>query len=296
MTAPRACVTALVILCTAASAAAQGNGNAFGKNKNVKPPATSTSTSAGASGPSAAGTDEIQIPGSGIRNFGAWLDDASMMTPGQGYVSIGIGMWKMPGYRELDVPTIDTGVGVHRRVQFSGSLPIYHATEPGGPIARGFGTMYLSAKLQLKDPASRRIGFSVSPIVEVLSTAEDGESRIGWALPLNVEVQRPGWRAYGSTGYFSRGALFASGAVEKAISDSTWLTGAISHSYSTSPDPLSFALGLGRMHTDVTGGVAIAVSKKAAAYASVGRTISKQDANAASLIVTAGVSVSYQAK
>ena len=297
MTPRRVVVSALVILCSAASAAAQGNGNAFGKSKNAKPPATSTSAAtSGATAPSAAGSDEIQIPGTGVRNFGAWLDDASLMSRGQGYVSIGMGVWKMPGYREFDVPAIDSGIGVHPRVQFSASLPIYHANEPGGPVARGFGTMYLSAKVQLRDPATRPVGFSVTPIVEVLSTAPPGKSRLGWALPVNLEVQRTGWRTYGSVGYFSRGALFASGAVEKTLSESAWLTGTISHAYSTSPDPMSRALGLAQTHTDVTGGLAVAVRPNIAVFGSVGRTISKQDANAATLILAGGVSLNFQTR
>jgi hypothetical protein len=65
---------------------------------------------------------------------------------------------------------------------------------------------------------------------------------------------------------------------------------------STRPDPLSRALGLAQTHTDVTGGLAYAVRERVAVYGSVGRTISKQDANAANLMVNAGVSVSFQAR
>ena len=285
---------AMIVFCAAASAAAQGNGNAYGKNKNSKPPSTSTATSG--SGPSAAGAPEIQIPGTGVRNFGAWLDDASVMTPGQGYVSLGFGFWKMPGYREFDMPTMDGGVGLHRRVQVGASLPFYHANEPGGPIARGMGTMYLSAKVQLRDPAKQRVGFSVTPAIEVLSVAPVDRSRVSWALPVNVEVQREGWRTYGSVGYFSRGALFASGAIETALSDSAWLTGTITHAYSMDPDPLSVALGLAQTHTDVSGGLAVAVHPKVAVFGSLGRTISKKDANASELMLTGGVSFNFQAR
>src|SRR5688572_4834847 len=152
-------VAAAIVLCVAAPAAAQGNGNAYGKNKN-KPPVTSTSSStSSASGPSAAGEFGVAIPGTGVRNFGAWLDDASIITPGQGYVSVGFGLWKMPGYREFDIPTVDAGLGVHKRVQVGASLPFYHANEPGGPMTRGVGTMYMNAKIQLRDPSKKGPGF-----------------------------------------------------------------------------------------------------------------------------------------
>ena len=284
------------VLLAAAPAAAQGNGHAHGKNKN-KPPVSSTSSSTSSgSGPSAAGLSEMGIPGTGVRNFGAWLDDASVMAPGQGYVSIGFGLWKMPGYRELDMPTMDGGVGLHRRVQVSASVPYYHASEPGAPMARGFGTLFLNAKIQLRDPSQGGPGFSVTPALEVLSVASQDQSRVSWALPVNIEIQRTGWRTYASAGYFSRGSLFASAAVEKALSEKAWITGSITHAYSMDPDPLSVALELSQTHTDVSGGAAFAVREGISAFGSVGRTISKKDANAAELVLTAGVSFSLQVR
>jgi hypothetical protein len=287
-----ACAIALVLLATA-PAVAQGNGNAYGKNKN-KPPVTSSSSSgAGASGPSAGAEFDGSIPGSGVRNFGAWLDDASVVTPGQGFMSVGFGLWKMPGYREFDMPTVDAGVGIHKRVQVGASMPFYHASEPGGPISRGMGTVYMNAKIQLREATKGRAGFSVTPAIEALSEAPVGGSRFSWALPVNLEVMGDGWRAYGSTGYFSRGALFASGAFEKALSERAWLTGSITHAYSMDPDPLSVALGLAQTHTDVSAGASIVVRDGIAAFGSLGRTISKKDANSAELAISGGVSFSF---
>lgn len=287
-----ACATA-ISLCAAASAAAQGNGNAYGKNKNKPPVTPSSSSSAGASGPSAAAQFDAAIPGTGVRNFGAWLDDASIITPGQGFLSIGFGLWKMPGYREFDMPTVDAGVGIHKRVQIGASLPFYHASEPGGPMSRGVGTMYMNAKVQLREAAKGRAGFSITPAIEVLSTAPVNSSRLSWAIPVNLEIQGDRWRAYGSTGYFSRGALFASGAVETALSERAWVTGSITHAYSMDPDPLSVALGLAQTHTDISGGASFVVRDGIAAFGSLGRTISKHDANSADLVVSGGVSFSF---
>lgn len=286
-------ILAAAQLCVPAGAAAQGNGHAYGQNKN-RPPAPSPS---GASGPSAGGAPEIQVAGTGVRNFGAWLDDASVLAPGQGFVSVGVSLWKMPGYRELDLPTIDSAIGVHRRIQFGASVPFYHANEPGGAMARGMGTMYLSAKVQLREPSQRGLGVSVTPAMEVLSLSPGlGTDRVSWALPVNVELQRSGWRAYGSTGYFSRRALFASAAVEKTLSDRAWLTGSITHAYSMDPDPLSFALGLAQTHTDVNVGAAVSVRQAVAVFGSLGRTISKKDANAADLVLTGGVSLGFNTR
>ena len=282
-----------MILMAAAPAAAQGNGHAYGKNKNKPPVTSSSSAGAGGSGPSAAAEFGGSTPGTGVRNFGSWLDDASVVTPGQGFVSVGFGLWKMPGYRELDMPTVDAGVGVHKRVQVGASMPFYHASEPGGPMSRGVGTIYMNAKVQLREASAKHPGFSITPAVELLSSGPVGGSRMSWALPVNLEVIGEGWRAYGSAGYFSRGSLFASGAVEKALSERAWLTGSITHAYSMDSDPLSAALGLARAHTDVSAGASFVVGDGIAAFGSLCRTISRRDANSTELALSGGVSFSF---
>jgi len=282
----------LVLLVAEGTASAQGNGHAYGLYKNPHPGGSSAASAASA--PSGGGSQEIQVPGTGIRNFGSWLDDASVMNAGNAYFNVGFGYWKMAAFREFDAPMVDGGVAVNRRVQVGVSVPYYRASEPGGPVASGFGTVYLSAKVQLRDAAAHRVGFALTPAVEVLSAPPlEGQGRVSFALPVSVEVQRTGWRTYGSAGYFSRGALFASGALEKAITSRTSVTGSISHSHSMDPDPLSVALGLAQTRTDIAGGASVFATPRVAIYGSIGRTISKQDANSASLMVSGGVSFNF---
>lgn len=279
--------TTAVVVCFAATAAAQGNGrgNAFGHYK---------STVSAAANPSVAEVGST-ISGTGVRNFGSWLDDASIMDVGSGFVSFGFGLFKTPVYREIDLPTIDSGVAIHRRVQLGMSVPYYRATVPGNAAMHGFGDMYLSAKIQLREPTATRPGFGIIPMVEVLSVQPlDGSSRVTWALPASVELQRRGWRFYGTGGYFSRGAMFGSGAVEVELSDRTWLNGAISQSYSLRHDDLSAALGLNKARTDVNGGLTFAVRPDFAIYGSVGRTISARDDNSAIIIFSTGVSLGFR--
>jgi hypothetical protein len=160
------------------------------------------------------------------------------------------------------------------------------------------GDLYFNTKIQLREPSSTdgRLGFAVTPLLEVLSFAPAPDrSRVSWALPANVEWQGDGWRAFGSAGYFSRGAVFGSGALEIAISDSAWLTGSISESYSLERDDFSTALGLARSRMDVSGGAGLSLSPNVAIFGVVGRTISKQDVNSATFFLTSGVSVSFDA-
>jgi hypothetical protein len=297
---PAFCLS-LCALLVPGPAAAQGNGrgNAFGHNKRPSTGGGSTSTAAssGTSSAAAEGGSPVQPQGTGIRNFGSWLDDASVMAPGSGFMSFAVGYWRMPGFTEFDVPAFDVGLGVTNRVQVGASVPVYHAGEPGGPIARGLGDMYLSSKIQLRDPAGTgtHIGFAIVPVLEWLSVAPAEGSRASWALPGAVELQGSGWRTYGSAGYFSRGSVFAAGALEVSVSRRAWVTGTISQSRSVKRDDLSEALGFAKGRTDVSGGLTFAASDAMALFGNVGRTLSTVDPNRAILSITGGLAVNFAA-
>ena len=279
-------VALLLLAVCVAPVAAQGRGNAHGLAKR------NVSTSAPSGGAAAAG-DDASIPGAGFRNFGSWLDDATVMEDGGGFVSLALSYWRTPSFREIDFPVMDGGLSVHRRVQFGLSAPYYHASEFGAPAVRGLGDVYMSLKVQLKDPAQHRAGLAVSPVLEVLSAPLPGDSdRVHWGLPLSVELRRSGWRTYATAGYFSRGALFASGAVEVPVSERAWVTAALSQSHSMKRDDLSFALGLSKNRTDVSGGLAFSLRPSAVVFGSIGRTLSRQDASATSVMFTTGLSMS----
>ena len=286
-----------------APAAAQGNGrgNAYGHNK--RPTGTAPSAATSSSSSSSGGLSPVDAAGplpegSGVRNFGSWLDDASIMTPGGGFVSFTAGYWRMPGFSEIDVPAFDVGIGLTPRVQAGASVPVYHTREPGGPVTRGIGDLFLNVKVQLRDPAAdkKRLGFAIVPVLEVRSSAPlTGESRYSWGLPVAAELQRDGWRVYGSAGYFSRGAVFGSGAIEIAVGSRTWVTGTIGESRSIKDDQLSEALGLSRTRRDVSGGATFLLSDAMTVFGNVGRTISRRDWNSATLFLTGGVAINFNA-
>ena len=288
----------VLVLATAAAAQGNGRGKANGRFKGGAAPSPSGGGAAQLQPQPQTELQTPQVAGTGVRNFGAWLDDASLLPEGMGSMSVSFGWFRSPVFHEFDVPVVDGAVGMTRRVQFGFSVPYYHANEPGGPVARGLGDLYLNAKVQLRDPAAHDngVGFAVTPVLEVLSTDPGPEgSQLNWALPASIELQRQRVRAFASAGYFSRGSLFASGAVELALSDRLWATGAITRSHSTKHDEFSNVLGLSPSRTDVNGGVTYLVASTVAAFANVGRTISRQDANSASLVVSGGISYSFAA-
>lgn len=280
---------AVCLLLSPATAGAQGNGHAYGHAKK------STPSGGGASqfGPS----DPGGPGGTGIRNFGSWLDDASMMKPGEGSLTLSFGWFRSPVFREFDLPVVDGGIGLTRRIQFGFSVPYYHVNQPGGAVARGVGDLFLSTKIQLVEPvpAKRTFGLAVSPVLEMLSGDPGSGGRYQWGLPLSMEVQRGRVRGFGSVGYFSRGSVFASGAVQVPVSDRVAFTGSVTRSHSLQDDALSAALGLTQTRTDVGASAGYALSPSASLFGAIGRTVSRQDANAASIVISAGAAFTFEA-
>jgi hypothetical protein len=146
----------------------------------------------------------------------------------------------------------------------------------------------------LVDPALKdaRFGIAVVPVLEILSPGFY-EDRVHWALPVSAEFRAAPMRVYGSTGYFSRGAVFGAGAAEWTSATGTSLTFSLTHSVPTAED----TTGLTGGRSDMSVAVGHAVTDAASAYVGVGRTISSpDDENKTSLAMSAGISFSFTAK
>jgi hypothetical protein len=283
---------ALILACLAVSVVpvtAQGNGHghAYGQLKSSAPT------------PSSGGAAQVQpAVAGGVRNFGSWLDDASIMTPGSGSLTMSFAWFRSPAFHEFDAPIGDGAIGLTSKVQFGFSVPYYHVNAPGGPVVHGIGDLYLTSKVQLREPNAQHGGFglAVVPIVTMLSgEANVARRRVSWGAPVALELQRDGWRVFGSAGYFSLGSVFASGALEVSPSSRLTITGTLTESHSTIDDDPAMTLVLRRTRTDVSGGAAWTMRPGLAFFGNIGRTISEQDANAASLVLSGGASFSFDA-
>ena len=233
-------------------------------------------------------------PGTRVRSFGAWLDDASALQPGETWFALSMSKWSMPVATGADAPVVDLSVGLAPNVQMSVSMPYFKVSDRAGNSLDGLGDMYFASKVVLRDAATNSFGISVGPTLEYLSetsTTGTGLRRMNWILPLNIERRLTIGRMYGSTGYFSRGVFFASGALEHALTDKMVVSGALTHSYVTDDQAMSEEFGLSRRRLDASGTVAYRVSPALAVFGSLGRTIWKRDDDSTSLLATAGVSV-----
>jgi hypothetical protein len=290
-------VFALAVLLPA-SVAAQGKGNANGKNKNKAGSGPSTSGAAAPTHLSAAAVEAaLALGGTGVRQFGAWLDDATIMTPGDGWVSIAFGHYRSAGSRQTDFPSVDSGIGISRRVQFGLSVPYYRVHFPDGTTVGGIGDVFLSSKVLLLEPRTGRpFGLAVSPVVEITQDPLPDRGSFTWAAPVSVEVRGQGFRAFASSGYFSRGALFGSAAVEVPVTERLVATGALTLMRSTRDDLTADALGLSKGRTDLTASAAYFMTPWLAVFAGTGRTLGNADGTGTTFMLNGGVSVTVMAR
>jgi len=276
-----AAAAALLFFIFASPLAAQGHGRGLGQTKDHGAP-----------------EPDPGFPGTGIRQFGVWLDDATVSPAGQGWATFGIGYTRAQFGRQWDAPSMDAGMGIAPRLQLAVSAPVSKVSYTDGTKDRGLGDVYIAAKLGLLDPAAdgRSFGIALVPVVELLTSGSlpEGEGRFHWALPVAVEKRFERFRAYGSVGYFSRGSAFGSAALEVPLTEKLTATATLSHTRSLDEDPLSDAQELSDNRWDVSGGAVYFFSPKATLFGSVGRTVSRLDANGSSLSVAAGVSFGFQ--
>ena len=228
------------------------------------------------------------------RQFGSWLDDASTSYRGDSYTSIGVGYWRLADTTQINAPMLGVGWGFTDRLQVSASVPFYH-TNYSGTTSSGLDDMYLGTKYTIVDPTLTlsEFGLAVSPVVEVLS-AGSPDGRVHFVLPVNVELRRQPFRVYGSAGYFTRGSVFAGGALEWTSSRMI-LTGSMTRSYSIKEDLLLDSMGVGREHVDVSGSVAVPVTSRTAAFVNVGRSLSPIEEGGARLALSGGLSFRFSA-
>lgn len=261
-------------------AVAQGNGQGRPKNPQASS-GTGTSSGSGA------------VSTSQFRQFGVWLDDATTREQGGGSAGIGVGYWRGAGASLVDIPMLDATYAVTDRFQFGVSIPFYRS-ESGGSTTRGVDDMYFSGKIVLIDPAVKdaRFGIAVIPVLEVLSPGFF-DDRVHWALPVSAEFRATPVRVYGSTGYFSRGAVFGAGAVEWTSPEGMSLTFSLTHTAPTAEDTSGLAGG----RSDFSVAVGRSLNDVTTAYVGVGRTLSSPDeSNKTSLAISGGVSFSFSAK
>ena len=239
-------VAAAVLMCAAAAspAGAQGkSGSAPGQGR--KSANQGAAAAAAATVSPATATAATSAPSTSPNNvlyYGSWLDDASVMPRGSIWMGASTAYWKADTAHQVDAPVFMGAAGLTRRAQVGASLPVYHFNDQAGFSASGVGTVTVYGKVMLLDSSTTRaVGLAVAPLIEV---APGAERAFGWALPVNVEARADRFRVFGSAGYFSRGSIFGTAAVEVPTSRRTSLTGTFGESHAGDSNQTSVGVSL----------------------------------------------------
>jgi hypothetical protein len=250
MTGRKLAASALLSILATAPIAAQGkSGSPPGKSKKNGAAAAASATVSPAT--ATAATSAPATSANSVLYYGSWLDDASIMTPRTTWVSTSTAYWKADAARQVDAPVFAVARGLSSRAQVGGSLPIFHFRDDTGGSASGLGTVSVYGKVMLIDPSAKnRVGVAIAPLIEMARGADHG---FGWALPVNVEARAARFRVYGSAGYFSRGAVFGTAAVEIPTGTRGAITGNFGESRSGSSHQTSLGLSLSFFPSAPTG-------------------------------------------
>jgi hypothetical protein len=229
-------------------------------------------------------TTSPATPESRAAYLGSWLDDASVVGPGAVWAAISFVVAEGGHYY---FPVVDVAMGATPRTQAGLSVPISRIPEGDGTGA-SLGQAFFYAKWQLRDAAARdgRLGVAITPVLEISRSEIDASQELSVGIPVNLEVRRGAVRAYGSVGFFTRGALFQSAALELTASPRVSVTATIGHTYSTSAD--SIVDPRGRHRTDFGLGTMVSLNQAFAVFGAAGRSMTPA---AGANWVAAGLSV-----
>ena len=196
----------------------------------------------------------------------AWLDDASVMEPGNVWIGVSMARWQGSGLSQTSVPVVDTAIGLTPRVQVGASVP---------RVAGGLGTMFFSAKVAVFSDDVRALKVAVGPTLEVLAgTTLPGQGRVEWGLPVSAQVDRGSSRIYASTGYFSPGLWYAGAGIGRPVSDRIGVSVSFSHAWATSPEPSAGVASAARSRrNELSGGASYDLKPNIAVFGSIGRTL-----------------------
>ena len=216
----------VVVFGTLGTAEAQGKGGGVGKGRQT----------AGAPVRSNGQTSNTSVALQTLPSFpqfGTWLDDASIATAGAGYASVGTTYWRGSSANQIDVPVLGVTYGIAKHLHVSATIPFYRVSYEGFS-GSGLDNVYVASKLALVNPeaADRGFGLAIGAVAEILSASIADASRVHWAVPLSVEFRKDVVRVYGSTSYFSRGAISVAGALEWTVPTGTSFTASLAHSAS----------------------------------------------------------------
>ncbi len=256
----RLTASACLTLAVAVPAFAQGKSGGKKPVKTATPPPRTSALSAPAGAQLTVGPTASPF---------SWLDDASVLEPGNILLGVSMLRWHGAGVSETIFPVIDATFGLTPRVQLGANVP---------RVAGGIGTTFFSAKVGVLQDEVRGLYVAVSPTLEIVggevsSIIPNGEGRTHWGLPVSVHLDGESTRLYASSGYFSPGIWFAGAGVGMSLGDRTGLSGSFSRAWTSSPTAPTDPAAASLHRTEITGGASYNFHPNIGVFTSLSRTL-----------------------
>ncbi len=230
---------------------------------------------------------------------GALLDDYEVVEPRSITFTFGAGYLKVPSGYDVWMPSSDLSIGLTRWMDVSlfssvskNSFETFRTT--------AMGDAYINAKFVLLREGPRRPGIALQPALEVLGRPSLANNPLapnkvnaafGGMLGKNI---RDTVRIYSHSGYFTRGIVFTSAAMEitrfSRITPVAFATfGALTDHRETAAELL-----LNASRLDVGGTLGVRLAKDWSAFVSASRSLGRRDFNSVSIAVGGGVSYTWR--
>jgi len=230
---------------------------------------------------------------------GALLDDYDVVEPRSFTFSVGAGYVKVPFGYDVWMPATAINIGLTSRVDiglYSSVAKV--AFEDFKTTAKG--DSYLNAKIVLVKEGARRPGIAFQPVLEVLGRPSLANNALA---PKKVNAAFGGiigkslWdniRVYNHTGYFTRGIVFTSAAMEftrfSRFTPSIWGTwGRLTRNRDYMAENLANVSRL-----DAGGTIGFPIGKGWSAYVGAGRSWGRRDFNSTEIMIGGAVSYTWR--
>src|SRR5690242_7698824 len=116
--ASRLLIPFVLVICTAAGPAfGQGrSASSPGHNKEAKSTAAAAQSGIPAASSAVTAANAPSTSASSVIYYGSWLDDASIVPAGGGWVALSTGYWRAEALRQVDAPVVSAIAGLTRRL------------------------------------------------------------------------------------------------------------------------------------------------------------------------------------
>jgi len=230
---------------------------------------------------------------------GALLDDYEAAEPGSVTVSLGGGYYKVLAGYDVAMPWADITIGLTRRISLSAnssfSRSVFELFR-----TNAVGDAYVNAKFVLLAEGRRRPGVAFEPVLEILGrpslannllAPDKYNAAFGGILGKNLWDT---FRVYSHSGYFTRGIVFTSAAVEfTRLSRLTPVAYASFGALSRHRDAVAEAQ-LNASRPDVGGTLGFRLARDWTGFVSLSRSLGRRDLNSISISVSGGVSYTWR--